>query len=259
MRQPRSVGVEALVLRHADYGEADRLVTLFTGPMGKTRAIAKGARKITSRKAGHLEPFTHVRVQLARRREIPLVTQAETIEAFLPLREDVVLTAEASYVAELVDRLTYDDGSESGPIFRLLVETFSRLAGRGDSWVTTRYYEMRLLDHLGFRPKLFECAVCGRPIQAENQYFSYSGGGVVCPASAKDEHAVRSQQLALRPITMEALRYLRHFQRSTYDEAARARAPLEVRQETELLMHGLFTDLLERELKTPGFMKQIRR
>ncbi|HVN15979.1 MAG TPA: DNA repair protein RecO, partial [Anaerolineales bacterium] len=61
---PRSFRMEAIVLRHGDWGEADRLLTLYTREQGKVRAIAKGARKLTSRKAGHLEPFTHVKLQL---------------------------------------------------------------------------------------------------------------------------------------------------------------------------------------------------
>ena len=69
MREPHSFGVEAVVLRHSDFGEADRLLTLYTRQLGKTRAIVKGARKITSRKAGHLEPFTRVKIGRASCRE----------------------------------------------------------------------------------------------------------------------------------------------------------------------------------------------
>jgi DNA repair protein RecO (recombination protein O) len=259
MRQAHSFGVEAVVLRHADYGEADRILTLFTRQLGKTRAIAKGARKITSRKAGHLEPFTHVRLQLAKGRDMPLITQADTVDGFLPIRENLVLTSQASYVLELVDRFTYDEGTDSSGIFRLLIETLERLSGKADPWMTTRYYEMRLLDHLGFRPKLFECAVCGKEIQAEDQFFSYAAGGVVCPASARDGESQRSDRLNFRPITVEGLKYLRHFQRSTFAAASRANPIQQVQQETETLMQGFFTYLLERELKTPGFLRQIRR
>lgn len=259
MRQAHSFGVEAVVLRHADYGEADRIVTLYTRQLGKTRAIVKGARKITSRKAGHLEPFTRVKLQFAKGRDMPLITQADTVDGYLPLREDLVLTSQASYVLELVDRLTYDEGTDSSGIFRLLIETLERLAGKADPWMTTRYYEMRLLDHLGFRPKLFECAVCGREIQAEDQFFSYEAGGVVCPASARDEALRRAERQMLRSVSVEGLKYLRHFQRSTFAAASRAHPALPVQQETEALMQGFFTYLLERELKTPGFLRQIRR
>src|SRR5512135_3495534 len=123
-----SFRVTAVVLRHSDWGEADRLLTLFTREQGKLRAVAKGARKARSRKAGHLEPFTHVRLQLAKGRDLPIVTQAETVDAYLPLRENLVLTSQASYVMELLDRFTYEDGSENSAIFRPLTETLARLA-----------------------------------------------------------------------------------------------------------------------------------
>ncbi len=158
MSEFRSIRVHAIVLRHADWGEADRLVTLYTREHGKLRAIAKGARKITSRKAGHLEPFTHVKLQLARGRDLFIVTQAETLEAYQPLRESLELTGTASYLVELLDRFMYEEKSPNPTLFRLLADSLKRLADGGDIWLTVRYYEMRLLDYLGFRPQLFQCS-----------------------------------------------------------------------------------------------------
>jgi DNA repair protein RecO (recombination protein O) len=252
MRQAHSFGAEGVVLRHMDYGEADRLITVYTSQSGKIRALVKGARKITSRKAGHLEPFTRVRLQLARRHDLPLVTQADTVDAYPALHDDLMLTGHASYVVELLDRFAYEEGTESGAVFQLLTETLNRLSANSDTWVAIRYYEIRLLDHLGFRPKLFECAHCGKEILPENQFFSYSAGGVICPASARTE-------TALKPISMEGLKYLRHFQRSTFQQASRANAAGDTQSEIETLMHGYFTYLLERELKTPGFIREIQR
>lgn len=247
----RSFRVEAVVLRHADYGEADRLLTLYTRQLGKTRALAKGARKIASRKAGHIEPFTHVRLQLAKGRDMLLITQADTVDAYQPLREDLILTSQAAYILELLDRFTYEDELENSAIFRLLTDTLVRLASKADPWLVTRYYEMRLLDNLGFRPQLQECANCGREIKPEDQFFSFSAGGVICPRCGQGLRNVH-------PISIEALKYLRHFQRSSYADATRARPDLDVQKETEVLMQGYFTYLLERELNTPGFLKRIK-
>jgi len=247
----RSFRVDAVVLRHSDYGEADRLLTLYTRQLGKTRAIAKGARKIASRKAGHIEPFTHVRLQLAKGRDTLIVTQADTVDAYLPLRDDLILTSQASYVLELLDRFTYEDETENSAIFRLLTDTLSRLASQLDPWLVIRYYEIRLLDHLGFRPQLFECANCGREVKPEDQFFSFSAGGVICPRCGQ---GLRH----LHDVSVETLKYLRHFQRSSYAEASRARPSPEVQKEAESLMQGYFTYLLERELNTPGFLKKIR-
>jgi DNA repair protein RecO len=81
------------------------------------------------------------------------------VDAYLPLREDLILTSHASYVLELLDRFTYEDETENSSVFRLLTDTLSRLASKADVWLVIRYYEIRLLDHLGFRPQLFECAM----------------------------------------------------------------------------------------------------
>lgn len=247
----RSFRVEAVVLRHHDYGEADRLLTLYTRQLGKTRVLAKGARKIASRKAGHIEPFTQVKLQLARGRDMLLVTQADTVDAYLPLRENLILTSQASYVLELLDRFTYVDETENPSTFRLLTDTLARLASNDDPWLVIRYYEMRLLDLLGFRPQLIHCVNCGREIKAEDQFFSFHAGGVICPRCGKGLPQ-------LKPINVETLKYLRHFQRSNYRDAARARPNSEVQKEAEDLMQGYFTYLLERELNTPGFLKKIR-
>ena len=247
----RSFRVDAVVLRHSDFGEADRILTLFTRQLGKTRAVAKGARKIASRKAGHIEPFTHVRLQLAKGRDVLIVTQADTVDAYLPLRDDLILTSQASYVIELLDRFSYEDEIENPTLFRLLTDTLSRLASKSDPWLVIRYYEIRLLDHLGFRPQLFVCANCGTEIKAEDQFFSYTAGGAICPRCGNGLPNLKN-------ISVDTLKYLRHFQRSSYTDAYRARPSLEVQMEAESLMQGYFTYLLERELNTPGFLKKIK-
>jgi DNA repair protein RecO (recombination protein O) len=167
--QERSFRVEAVVLRHSDWGEADRMLVLFTLELGKVRTIAKGVRKARSRKAGHLEPFTRSSLLLARGREMLLVTQAETLEPFTLLRDDLLLTTYASYVVELLDRFTYEEG-ENRAIYALLSETLARLANGIDPDLAVRFYEIRLLDLLGFRPQLFHCMNCRETIRPEDQY-----------------------------------------------------------------------------------------
>ncbi len=249
--RPHSFRVEAIVLRHADWGEADRLLTLYTRQGGKLRVVAKGARRIRSRKAGHLEPFTRVQVQLARSRSLPIVTQAETAEAYLPLRDDLIKTATASTIVEMLDRFTYEDENEHPLIFRLLVETLERIAAQADPWMAVRYYEVHLLDLLGYRPQLVTCANCGEEIKAEDQFFSILQGGVLCPRCG-------AGLPGSRPVSMPALKVLRHLQRSTYREASRMQTPAALRAEVEALLEMYVTFLLERELNSPGFLKQIK-
>jgi DNA repair protein RecO (recombination protein O) len=247
----RVLRVEAIVLRHSDWGEADRLLWLFTQEMGKIRALAKGVRKIRSRKAGHLEPFTRVSLLLAKGRDMPLVTQADTVEAYLSLREDLAGITYASYVVELLDRFTYEEG-ENLALYRLLADSLLRLAQEQDRELVIRYYEIRLLDLVGFRPQLFHCLNCGEEIKAEDQYFSAQEGGVLCPKCGP-------RFPAAQPISMTALKYLRHFQRSNFSEAKRVHLTPEINREIELIVQHYLTYLLERGLNTPAFLRRLRR
>ncbi len=252
MKEARSFRVEAVVLRHADWGEADRILTLYTRERGKVRAIAKGARKIRSRKAGHLEPFTRVTLQLARGRDLLIVTQADTLDPYLALGADLTRTGYASYAVELLDRFTYEDESENQAIFRLLTDVLTRIASEPDPWLALRYYEVRLLDLLGFRPHLFECANCGEKILPVDQFFSPAAGGVLCPKCG-------SGLPGAWRVSVEALKVFRHLQRSSYPQAQRAHPTPAVQNELEALLQKYLTYLLERALNSPDFIKQIKK
>jgi DNA repair protein RecO (recombination protein O) len=250
VERQRSFRAEAVVLRHADWGEADRLLTLYTREAGKVRALAKGARKVRSRKAGHLEPFTHVRLLLATGRDLLIVTQADTVDAHLPLRADLERTGYAAYVVELLDRFVYEEG-EHPSLFRLLTQTLTRLDSEPDVWPAVRYYEMRLLDELGFRPQLFNCANCEAEVLPQDQFFSPAQGGVLCPRCGAGLPGVRA-------VEVETLKYLRHFQRSSYPLARRAHPASGTRQAVEELIQAYLTYLLERGLNSPQFIRHIR-
>jgi DNA repair protein RecO (recombination protein O) len=250
-RQIRSFRADAVVLKHTDYGEADRMLTLYTRERGKVRALAKGVRKTRSRKAGHLEPFTRASLQLATGRHWYVVSQAEARETHNELRESLDAIGHASYVVELVDRFTYEE-EQNEPLFRLLAQTLVRLNNDDPPDLVVRYYEIRLLDYLGFRPELTHCVVSGEEIRPEDQYFSASLGGAVAPQHGRGLSGAT-------PVSMEALKYMRHFQRSSYQDTLRAVISPQVKKELEVLMQYYLTYLLERGLNTPGFMRQVRK
>ncbi len=249
--QERTLRVDAVVLRHSDWGEADRMLGLYTREQGKLRAVAKGVRRLRSRKAGHLEPFTRVKLMLARGRDLWIVTQAETINAYLPIRDDLERIGLASYVIELLDRFSYEEGPNR-LIYQLLTETLARLALPNDPYICVRYYEIRLLDLLGFRPQLSTCLHCGAEIKPEDQFFSAALGGIICPRCSSFEPAAK-------PISVSALKYLRHLQRSTFIEASRAQIEPGIRQELEQILQYYLTYLLERKLNSPDFLREVRR
>src|SRR5687768_9809563 len=100
MAREKTYRTEAIVLRRTDFGEADRLLTLFSRELGKIKAIAKGARKPQSRKTGHVELFMRTQFLIAQGRDLDIITQAEMVEGYQALREDLVRTTYASYAVE---------------------------------------------------------------------------------------------------------------------------------------------------------------
>lgn len=240
---------EGVVLRHRELGEADRLITLFTREHGRLRAVARGIRRPRSRKAGHLELLARVRLLMARGRELDVITQAEALQLFPHLREDLVLVARGSYLAELVDGFA-PEGEANAALYDLLVASLDRLDRGLDAHAVLRFFELRLLDLAGYRPEFFRCVHCGQAIRPQAQFFKASQGGVLCPDCGR---GVREA----RPISLDALKVLRHYQRSSFDEIEGIRIRSQVREELDHLMEGFMSYLLERGLRSPGFLRKV--
>jgi DNA repair protein RecO (recombination protein O) len=240
---------EAVVLRRQELGEADRLLTIYTPGHGKLRVVAKGVRRPRSRKAGHLELFARADLLLARGHDLDIVTQAEAVEIYPGLRDDLVRLGHAAYAVELLDCFAVTE--ENRPLYRLLVETLGRLSEGADPAVVVRHFELRLLEQAGYRPELFRCVGCGREIRPEGQYFSAREGGVLCPQCGPGRRDAS-------PISLGALKVLRHYQRTPFHEVIKIRVSSAVHGELERLMEGYLTHVLERRLKTPGFIQRVR-
>lgn len=245
----RTYRTQAIVLGHYEYGEADRILKLYTLEKGKVSAIAKGVRKINSRKAGHLEPFTHVNLFLARGRNLDIITQAEAINTRVGLRENLRLMALASYVVEVLDRFTYEEGRNSG-LYRLLTQTLDRLEAQPNPETVVRYYELRLLELLGYRPQLFDCIDCGEAIRQQDQFFSPLGGGIACYRCGQH----RSEAWG---VDKDVLRYLRHFQRSEWQTLSGIVIPERILRDMTGLVEAYLTYLLESKLNTPEFWRKV--
>ena len=255
MPQERLYRTEAIILRRADLGEADRLLTIFTPARGKLRVVAKGARKPASRKSGHVELFTRSTLLVARARNLDIVSQAETVEAYRPLREDLLRSTYAHYIVELLDRFTGDE-EEGAELYDLLAETLSRLCEAENPALLARFYELRLLMLAGYQPRLFDCARCGKPlreIEGESPPYGFdcSQGGVLC-----DECVPRSRDAL--PLSLAALKVLRHAARVEWPAFAALKLRLLVAREVEQVMQRYITYILERNLKSVEFLRTLR-
>lgn len=250
-RPERSYRTQALILRRRDFGEADRVLTVLTPNHGRVDVIAKGARKPISAKTGHVELFTKADMLINRGRELEVASQAEMVEAYLPLREELQRGAYANYVAELVIRFTAESDEQDSRLFDLVDDTFARLSNDNDPRLAVRYFEMHILSLAGFKPELNECVVSREPILPEDQFFSFADGGVVSPTQTQ---VVGS----LTPISLNTLKLLRHMQRSGYSHVKTLDIPLGLHSEVERILLGYITYILERRLQSVDFIRRIR-
>lgn len=250
MARERTFRSEAIVLKRADFGEADRLVTLFSREQGKMKAIAKGARKPQSRKTGHVELFMRSHFLFAKGGDLDIITQADMVEAYAALRDDLVRTTYASYAVELLDRFTVEHDKHLG-LYQLLTEALGWFATQEDMLLLARYYELRLLSLAGFQPQLFTCVACGEPITEQDQFFSADLGGLLCPnCRAADRRA--------QPVSAVAVKVLRYLQTRPYDAIRRLHLRRPVHTELEQIMHHYLTHILERNLKSIDFLHRLR-
>jgi DNA repair protein RecO (recombination protein O) len=203
---PGSLKIEGIVLRSLRYGEADRILHLYTPDRGRISAIAKGVRRAKSRFGGRLEPFFRLNLVLYEgRSDLLTVTSAETIAGHPRLREDAGALDGAARACEAVARV-FDDGDPHSGVYHLLANELSLLdgeparAGRANALA----FRLKLLLAAGFAPHLASCASCGE--QDHLVGFSGAAGGVVCTACeasafALDQEAVDFLVTALgRPL-----------------------------------------------------------
>jgi DNA repair protein RecO (recombination protein O) len=177
-----SLKTEGIVLRSLRYGEADRILHLYTPHRGRVSAIAKGVRKTKSRFGGRLEPFFRLNLVLYEgRSELLTVTSAETVAAHPRLREDARALDAAARACEAVARV-FDDGDPHAGVYHLLANQLALLdgdparAGRANALA----FRLKLLLAAGFAPHLAACTSCGE--QDHLVGFSGAAGGVVCAA-----------------------------------------------------------------------------
>lgn len=250
MTKPRVYKTEAIVLKRTNLGEADSIITLYTPNLGKIKAVAKGARRPRSKLGGHLDLLTQSSLLLAQGQNLDIITQSQTIESFIPLRNDLESTSCGIYVAELVDQFTPEQ-VENYPVYKLLQNTLLWLCEARNKELVLRYFELHLLSYLGYRPELYQCLGCRSILTPEGNLFSASGGGVLCPNCTTKEPVVRS-------ISLDALKVMRFLLDNEHTSASKLRINQVLSQELEQLVREYIRYILEKEVKSLNFLDRLR-
>ncbi|KKS94385.1 MAG: repair protein RecO protein [Microgenomates group bacterium GW2011_GWC1_43_13] len=159
--KPRAYTSEGIVIARRNFGEADRILVLYTKNFGKVSLIAKGIRRPKSKKRGHVEVFNKIKFQAARGRGLGMITEAEVIEDFAEIRKSLRRISLAYYLMEVVGRITHD-GEEKAEVYDLLLETLSKLKSTKMLKKLRLDFITSLLITLGYWPD-------GKPLPAPDE------------------------------------------------------------------------------------------
>lgn len=139
---------EGIILKRRNFGEADRILTVFSEKRGKITVLAKGVRRITSRRAGNVELLNRTVMYLHLGRGMPILTEAQSLDTYQKLKEDLLLSTYAYHVIELVDKMTAEN-QENMTLYEDLVRVLERLS-RNPRQIFIRAFEVKILSVLGF-------------------------------------------------------------------------------------------------------------
>ncbi len=175
---------QAIILRRENYREHDRIFTIYSREYGKISCVAVGIRKIQSKQAGHMEPFTYVDMMLAKGRgPLPRFTTAVTLNAFRNTRQDILRIMCANNFIDMVEKAVTDEELDFH-VFDLLVSALELIDRQSDfsfeqSFFVARMFGFQLLSYLGYKPELLRCLVCKNMISDQEVVFHSMQGGLV--------------------------------------------------------------------------------
>ncbi|MBA4535864.1 DNA repair protein RecO [Bacillus aquiflavi] len=238
---------EAIVIRTTDYGETNKIVTLYTREWGKVGVMARGAKKPNSRLAAITQYFTYGYFLLQRGKGLGSLQQGEIISSFRSIREDIFLTAYASYVVDLTDKGT-EENKPNPYLFELLYQTLNYMNDGYDLDILTNIFEMKMLNTLGLYPSLNECSFCGST--EGNFSFSIREGGFICHRClTKDPY-----HLKISPATGKLLRLFYYFDLTRLGSIS---VKKETKQELKKVITAYYDEYSGLKLKSKKFLDQI--
>lgn len=238
---------EGIVIRTTDYGETNKIVTLYTREWGKVGVMARGAKKPNSRLSSITQLFTHGFFLIQSGTGLGSVQQGEMISSFRSIAEDIFLTAYASYIVELTDKST-DDKKPNPFHFELLYQTLNYMNEGYDPDILMNIYEMKMLNVMGLYPTLNQCSVCG----STDGHFSFSirEGGFICHRCLERD----PYHFKLTPASVKLLRLFYYFDLSRLGNIS---VKTETKAELKNVISAYYDEYSGLHLKTKKFLNSM--
>jgi DNA repair protein RecO (recombination protein O) len=238
---------EGIVIRTTDYAETNKIVTLFTREWGKVGVMARGAKKTNSRLTAVTQPFTYGYFLVQRGRGLGGLQQGELISSMRSIREDIFLTAYASYVVDLTDKST-EEKKPNPFLFELLLQTLQYMNEGYDLDILVNIYEMKMLNVIGLYPVLDQCASCGRT--EGNFAFSIREGGILC------QHCLQKDPYHYK-VSPATIRLLRIFYLLDLSRLGNISVKAETKAELKKIINAYYEEYSGLHLKTKKFLDQL--
>jgi DNA repair protein RecO (recombination protein O) len=179
------IKTKALVLREANFGEADKIITVLTKERGKIAISAKGARKPRSPFVAGTQQFCYCDFIVYDNKNVAILSQVEIIESFHNIRNDLFKISYAAYFMELIEKIIVEE-VPSEQVLKLTLKTLQILNKTiYDPKLIARIYEFRLMELVGYMPETTQCTCCGKELE-HNIYFSSEAGGILCNDCKKE-------------------------------------------------------------------------
>ncbi len=239
----------AIILKSMDYRESDKIVTVFTEREGKIRAIAKGTKKPKSSLRACIQPFVYSSLYFSRGKEMDLITQGKLVDFFGNSREDLPRTLYCIYIMELLDKSLMDK-VKLPDLFKITLEVLNYINESGYKPVIIRFFEMKLLINLGYKPILLECVSCGKK-QLSFDYLSPAQGGVIC------NDCKNSIQGAL-PLSGETLAVLKLLTKANLNMLERLKISSLAQAQLEQLLESYLEYHLERRFNLKNTIRKLK-
>lgn len=239
--------IEGIVIRTTDYGETNKIVTIFSRELGKISAMARGAKKPKSRLAAVSQPFTYGYFLLQIGSGLGTLQQGEILSSMREIRGDIFLTAYASFVVELTDKAT-EEKKNNPYLFEMLYQTLHHMNEGVDPEILALMYQTKMLPVLGLYPAFDECAVCHQ----SNAFvaFSVREGGFLCSQHAEQD----PYRIPLNEAASKLIRLFHHFDLNRLGNVS---VKDETKQQIRTVLNAYYDEYCGIYLKSRRFLNQI--
>lgn len=248
----QSFPLEGIILKRKNFGEADRIITLFSKQMGKVSLVAKGIRRINSRRAGNVELLNRVKVYLVQTKGLPILTEAVSIQTFPNLKKNLTKVSLAYLVVELTDKF-FPEEVENYSLFVLLVKTLTSLEesdGAAKAKQILTAFQIKLLNLAGYLPELYQCASCSEKLSSETNYFATELGGIV-------NYQCKNGSLMSRPVDKNSVKALRFFKEEGFEKTVKLSLPEATNDRLKEILTLYSEFILEKKLNSPSFFAEV--